>query len=207
MGIGDLFLIFVMTGLSMLLALSIRRSRDLQRQNAFLDSISHELKTPIASLQLQVDTLSRRNLPEEKRGAFLQRMREDIIRLHNQLDLVLQASQLEHNQKPSRHEPVSWLPTLEKARDLVCRRHNIKSEQITIDCPQNAMLHSDATALETIIFNVMDNACKYCANAVQVHARVHSVGKRWHCTISDNGIGVEPGQNSYLSPLPTRRPP
>lgn len=198
MAVGDLFLIFVMTGLSLLLAMAIRRNKALRSQNAFIDSISHELKTPIASLRLQLDTLSRREMDAPKRHDFLQRMRGDLDRLQDQVEMVLQASRMEHGERARKYEAVELCPLLESSRLRICERYRIDEDAIRVDCPAEACVVGDTTAVCTVIDNLLDNACKYSRDKPYVTVTVRPHHRRWQLWIRDRGVGIHPEERTRV---------
>jgi signal transduction histidine kinase len=98
--LGSLFFLLVMVGLVWLSAWLVREMRLNQRQRAFLDAVTHEMKTPLASLRLYVDTLTRHDPEPQRRQHFLGRMREDLDRLDRTVDQVLAAARAEER-RPS----------------------------------------------------------------------------------------------------------
>jgi len=93
--LGTLFFLLVMIGLVWLCAWLIREMRLNQRQQAFVDAVTHELRTPLASFRLYLDTLSRHDLPAEKRSDFIDSMRQDLDRLEHTVSKVLAAASTE----------------------------------------------------------------------------------------------------------------
>ena len=93
--LGTLLFVLVIVGLVWLCAWLVREMRVNQRQRAFLDAVTHEMKTPLASLRLYVDTLVRHDPEAPRRREFLGRMREDLERLDQTVDQVLTAARAE----------------------------------------------------------------------------------------------------------------
>jgi len=92
LGLGTLFYALLIAGLTLLCAWLVREMRHSQRQQAFLDTVTHEMKTPLASLRLYLDTLTRRDPGADRRHEFLGRMRGDVDRLERTVDQVLAAA-------------------------------------------------------------------------------------------------------------------
>jgi len=93
---GAVFFLLIIVGLVLLCAWLVREMRFNQRQEAFLDAVTHEMKTPLASLRLYLDTLRARTPPPERQREFLSHMGEDVDRLQRTVELVLAAARAEH---------------------------------------------------------------------------------------------------------------
>ena len=104
--LGTLFFVLVMIGLVWLCAWLVREMRLNQRQQAFVDAVTHELRTPMASFRLYLDTLSRHDLPPEKRAEFLDSMRQDLDRLDRTVGKVLAAGRSDWPGRDPRRERV-----------------------------------------------------------------------------------------------------
>src|SRR5512145_2517429 len=100
--VGSLLSLLILVGLVLLCVWLVREIRFNQRQQAFLDAVTHEMKTPLAALRLYLETLDRHDLPEPRRRAFLARMGEDVERLERTVGQVLAAARAE---TATRREP------------------------------------------------------------------------------------------------------
>src|SRR3990172_648627 len=99
--VGTSFLVLVLVGVVLYLLISIKGIRLNQRQSNFMDSVSHELKSPIASLKLYLQTLSRRSVTEEQQANFYRFMLDDVERLDTLINHMLDAARLD--QQPVEH--------------------------------------------------------------------------------------------------------
>src|SRR6476659_8489091 len=93
--VGTLFLVLVLVGVVLYLLISIKGIRLSQRQSNFMDSVSHELKSPIASLKLYLQTLSRRSVTEQQQADFYRFMLDDVARLDSLINHMLDAARLD----------------------------------------------------------------------------------------------------------------
>src|SRR5215475_5779257 len=93
--VGTLFLVLVLVGVVLYLLISIKGIRLNQRQSNFMDSVSHELKSPIASLKLYLQTLARRSVSEEQQANFFRVMLDDVERLDTLINHMLDAARLD----------------------------------------------------------------------------------------------------------------
>jgi signal transduction histidine kinase len=137
-----------------------------RRQRTFVDSVTHELKSPLASLGLCLETLSRSDLSEAQRAELRAMMRHDVERLSAFIDDVLVASRLAHGRRdPEPRRSVRVAEVFARANERVMARHSLASPELSIEIPETLTAATDPTALETILRNLLDNAMKYSARA------------------------------------------
>ncbi len=119
LAVGTTFLVLLLVGVVMYLALSIKAIRLNQRQSNFIDSVTHELKSPLASLKLCLQTLERRPLSAEQQTEFHRFMLEDLQRLHNLIDHLLDAARLDQKPMERDEEDVELAALLERCAEHV----------------------------------------------------------------------------------------
>lgn len=171
----------------------LREIRRNERQDSFLNAVTHELKTPIASLRLYLDTLERRPLPEEQRAQFYRIMRADTDRLLGTVEQVLKAGEL-GTRKATNRTRVDLHQLLTECTATVRARHNLPAEAITVeDVPGQVRLLAwgNPDDLRTAVLNLLDNAVKYSPNGVQISCRL-SIEKYVYAVlaITDQGLGL-----------------
>ena len=171
----------------------LREIRRNERQDSFLNAVTHELKTPIASLRLYLDTLERRSLPEEQRAQFYRTMRADTDRLLATVEQVLKAGEL-GTRKAANRTRVDLHQLLLETTATVRDRHHLPAEAIHVeDVPGAVRLHAWGTPedLRTALLNLLDNAVKYSPNGVHITCRL-SIEKYIYAliTITDQGLGI-----------------
>jgi signal transduction histidine kinase len=171
----------------------VREIRFNQRQQAFLDAVTHEMKTPLAALRLYLETLGRHDLAEPRRRSFLARMGEDVERLERTVAQVLAAARAETPTRRTPAEPTDVTALLAGLAEEIRRRHGLPEEAIQIDRRRPLPALGDATELGLVFRNLLENAVKYSEPPVEV--RVHLAegdDGRVRAEISDRGIGIEP---------------
>ena len=191
--LGSLLSLLILVGLVLLCVWLVREIRFNQRQQAFLDAVTHEMKTPLAALRLYLETLDRHDLGEARRRSFLARMTEDVERLERTVAQVLAAARAEAVRRRKPTEPTDVTALLEGLADDIRRRHGLPEEAIRIDRRQPLAALGDATELGLVFRNLLENAVKYSEPPVEV--RVHLAQDedgRVRAEISDRGIGIEP---------------
>ena len=189
--LGTLFFVLVLAGMVWLSAWLIREMRLNQRQRAFLDAVTHEMKTPLASLRLYVDTLTRHDPEPERRRHFLSLMQDDLARIDRTVDQVLAAARAEEPSGTVRRGRVRLAEILRECIREVQSRHALPDESMRLECPTDPAVRGDAGELGVVFRNLLDNAVKYSDAPVEVHVRVAEVGgDRVDVDISDRGIGI-----------------
>lgn len=198
--LGIVGLVGVAITLGVLLAHLALNSRELRRQRVFLDAMTHELKSPLASLKACVETLHRPDLPSEKRMPLLVMMTQDIDRLGGLIDDVLSAGRLadERFGRADHRVPLGEITT--RAVDRVIRRHGVPPEAITADVHPDCAIKGDPTAVETVLLNLIDNAVKYSDPPVRVRVagRVDATENTVILTVADDGIGIAPADRRRI---------
>ncbi|HEX2568339.1 MAG TPA: HAMP domain-containing sensor histidine kinase [Polyangia bacterium] len=188
---GIVSLSVIIAVLVMLSSFLVRETREVLRQNSFIDSVTHELKSPLASLKLGLDTLARPELTDAQRAEMRQIMLDSVERLSLFIDDVLQASVLAHGRGGHPLSEVRLADLVERCRQQVASRYHEDGEHaISVSVPPDLRLHTDVTALETALKNLLDNAMKYSSRPRQVRVEAHRQGERVILEVSDNGIGI-----------------
>lgn len=193
--LGTLFFVLVMIGLVWLCAWLVAEVRLNQRQRAFLDAVTHEMKTPLASFRLGLDTLGRHQLEAEHRREFIERMQEDLDRLDHTVGQVLAAARAEERGRvPLRkRDKVELLDVLEKCAVPLMERHQLSQDSVHIESSGEVWVRADASELRLIFSNLLENAIKYSDAPVDVRVEVGSSSDgRVTVEIADRGIGIPP---------------
>lgn len=188
--LGTLLFSLLIGGLVLIVMLLLREVRLNERQANFISSVTHELKTPVASLKLYLDTLQLRDLPEAQREEFYRTMREDIDRLHATINNVLNAAM--YTDRPVIDpRPLDLASLVRRAVELTRTRHRLTEEAVAYRGPGSLSLVGDAGALEMAVLNLLDNAVKYSREPVRVEASLESGPGGAACLrVSDQGIGM-----------------
>jgi signal transduction histidine kinase len=193
--LGAVFFLLLIVGLLWLCAWLMREMRVNQRQRAFLDAVTHEMKTPLASLRLYLDTLVRHDLETDRRREFHSRMTEDVDRLNQTVDQVLTAARAEEPGRRSVLDAVVLPELLEECIEEIRARHALPPGAVRLEAPEAAAVRGDAGELSVVFRNLLENAVKYSDDPVEVKVRVAREGNgRVNVDISDRGIGIPPGE-------------
>ena len=194
LAVGVSLLVLVLVGVIIYLALTIKAIKLSQRQSNFIDSVTHELKSPLASLKLYLQTLIRRPVPPSEQADFHRFMLQDVERLDTLIDHLLDAAKTMHRSRPAGDTANAVLPVLEQAADRVIQRHGVARDAIVIvaDPPVDGLRVPGREAdLEIIFRNLIDNAVKYSLPKPQVQVTLSETAKgRVLVRVADNGPGI-----------------
>jgi signal transduction histidine kinase len=189
--LGILFFTVISAGLVWLCVWLVREMSLNQRQRAFLDAVTHEMKTPLASLRLYLDTLLRHDPEHERRHQFLARMEGDLERLHRTVDQVLAAARAEEPGQRRVPEAVPLASLLRTCTVDVLRHHGLPQRTVEIEAEPGARVSGNPAELSVVFRNLIENAVKYSDDPVEVCVRAVSHGDgRVEVEISDRGIGI-----------------
>jgi len=191
--IGTIAFSLILVGLVFYLVLIIKEVRLNQRQANFVDSVTHELKSPIASLKLYLETLQMRELDKQQQSKFYHVMETELHRLDQLISHLLEVARLDAIGQESDPEEILLGPLLRRCAESACAHHKCTIDEVFTFDIEPATVHARRLVLEMIFRNLLDNAVKYAAEqpAVDVRVQVNSRG-RVVTRITDNGEGVEP---------------
>ena len=188
--VGISFTALVLVGMGVYMALTIKAINLAQRQSNFIDSVTHELKSPIASMKLYLQTLHRRSVPVVRQRGFYELMLKDLERLDHLVDHMLAAGRLETSSTPDVSEPVFLDEAVRECAEMTWRRQGVPPEVIRLDL-ERCMVRVPRTQLLVLVRNLIDNAVKYAGDPPRVEVEVRlNEANRAIVRIADNGRGV-----------------
>jgi signal transduction histidine kinase len=194
---GGILLALILLGL-LVTFISQRKQVRLNRlHESFLSNITHELKTPIASIRLATETLLLRKLPEENQKKFLNRTLSESIRLQNLVDSILVAARLESKSFNQQKEPIDLATlvesTVENFRDRFGAERIIRFEKKYTSKVHEFFIDGDRIQLQMLFDNLLSNAHKYSNQGGKILITSNMSGKLFSVTIADDGVGIEKG--------------
>ena len=192
---GIIFFALIIAGMIVNTTFLLREIRRNEQHDSFINAVTHELKTPVASIRLHLETLQRRDLPEAQRQEFYDVMLSDTDRLTETVEQVLRAGRA-GDRKPAGRSPQSTFaklcanPWTRPAPATICRRKLSAYEEANNGTAMR--VRGSGEDLRTAVFNVLDNAIKYSGDHVDVRVRLACPTKRvllqragprrWHST-------------------------
>ena len=189
---GLLLFLLLISGLGLMFTLLLREVRLNERQSNFVSAVTHELKTPVASLRLYLDTLMLRadTLSIDQRDEFYKTMRADLDRLNGTINSVLNAG-LYADRAVVNPPTIDLAKLVQHACALTRTRNQLAESAVAYHGPSNLLLKGDSTSLETAVLNLLDNAVKYSTEQVSVNVRLAEEQNGFaSLSVTDRGVGM-----------------
>jgi two-component system, OmpR family, sensor histidine kinase SenX3 len=189
--LGIVFFAIIITGLVLNTTFLLREIKRNEQQDAFLNSVTHELKTPIASIRLYLETLKTRDVSEEKRQEFYGVMLKDSDRLLSTVEQVLHASRTRDEKKLTNAVAVNSAKLLEDSIEQIRSRYNFDNDVISFAKIADADIIGDANELQIVFVNLLDNAVKYSDKDVKILVELKNFDEKLaEIRIKDSGVGI-----------------
>ena len=192
LSVGSVMFLFVLAGVILYLIWSIQQINLNRRQSNFIDAVTHELKSPIASLKLYLQTLEKHKLDDFKRQEFYGSMLDDVERLDQLITQMLNVARLQ--QKSNAPEPETWVAIESILESCISKRaaqHHVPEESLRIESAE-CDVWARQVDIEIMVRNLVDNALKYGGKppAVKICIEFDSLNDSAKISVSDNGPGI-----------------
>lgn len=169
----------------------VREILELRRQTSFIDSVTHELKSPLASLKLCAETLARPQLDAQGRESVREMMVSDIARLSGVIDGILEASRVDRTDRALAFQEIDVASLVNETLTRVCSSYRISRQSIAVDVPADLVMLGDPHALRIILENLLGNAIKYSDGPEGIALGMWAVeGRGVWLEVKDRGIGI-----------------
>jgi signal transduction histidine kinase len=202
---GIIFFLLIIVGLVLNTTFLIREIRRNEQHDAFINAVTHELKTPLASIRLYLETLKSRDIDEQQRDDFYDVMLADSDRLLHTVEQVLRAGRSGVRRRRINPTIIDVGEMVRECVELTRVRYNLDPESVSFvesvngDRPRVA---ADADELRAAFSNLLDNAIKYSVNDVHVSVEVATLDdKKVAVRIKDRGLGI-PSEANLQAVLP-----
>ncbi len=192
---GGILLALILLGLLTIFISQRKQVRLTRLHESFLSNITHELKTPIASIRLATETMLMRDVSPEDRLKFLNRTLSESIRLQNLVDSILVAARLESKSDTSTRETIDLISVLEQSVQKLRERAGTgRSVTYEIHNPlgkRDFLIDGDPIQIQMVYDNLFSNAFKYTAEGGTIAVTAIVNNKGFYSKISDNGVGID----------------
>ncbi len=190
--LGIIFFGAIVTGLILNTSFLVREIRKNEQHDSFINAVTHELKTPIASIRLHLQTLERRELQDAQRHDFYRLMLDDTDRLMNTVEQVLRAGKA--GARKGERVSVDFARLVERCVEDARTSHHLQLDALRYESlldGNGSEVSGDPEDLRTAVSNILDNAIKYSGNHVDVSVRlVLPEQKRLVLRVQDRGVGI-----------------
>ena len=192
---GIIFFGFIIAGVTLNTIFLVREMRRSEQHDSFMNSVTHELKTPIASIRLYLETLQSRELTEAQRKHFYSTMLEDTDRLIHTVEQVLRAGHLGQKSRKN-FQRVDLGEIVRECSALAQSRHHLSDESVrlvdyTLTPP---VVQGDPEELRSAVSNLLENAVKYSPNKIAITIEIVDEGDDLLVRVTDKGQGIPQGE-------------
>jgi two-component system sensor histidine kinase SenX3 len=193
----------IITGVVLNTIFLVREIRRNEQHEAFINAVTHELKTPVASMKLYLQTLQNRQVEDVKRQEFYGVMLQDSDRLLGTIEQVLRAGQLGAKLRRASPMPVDFGAVVEECLGLARRRHHLPPEAVTANVRHvdgaSFQVLGDEEDLKAMVSNLVDNAIKYSGPDVHVAVELEQAAPATATLrVRDRGIGISPAEQKRI---------
>ena len=193
--LGIIFFGAIITGLVLNTIFLVREIRRNEQHDSFINAVTHELKTPIASIRLYLETLQQREVDESQRREFYQSMLVDTERLMGTVEQVLKAGAASHKKNKAQRLPVDFNALVRECVELARTRHHLPPQDLdyrdSLPEPGSAHVLGDPDELHTAVTNLLDNAVKYSPGGVHIAVELKIPDEqKVVLRVRDQGVGI-----------------
>ena len=193
--LGAILFLAIIAGVLLNTIFLVREIRRNEQHDSFINAVTHELKTPIASIRLYLQTLQRREVDADQRREFYQSMLLDTERLMHTVEQVLKAGEAAQRKRPRQLLPLEFNQLVRECLDLARSRHHLQADALdyreSLNGAASAEVAGDPEELRTAVSNLLDNAVKYSPGGVRISVELEVPDTR-HVVlrVRDNGVGI-----------------
>lgn len=197
LGEGAVFIFLFVVGAYQLHKAINKEYKFHKQQKNFLLSVTHELKSPLASIKLYIETIIKRDLDKVHREAFLVNSLKDIERLDDLVENMLLATKIDNKSYSFPKEEFNLSKLVEKVADRL-QVHSCKSQTINLAIDPEIYIKGDKFALTSVVTNLIENAVKYSPDCAEVNVHLKKKADSIVLSVSDNGIGIADAEKSRI---------
>jgi signal transduction histidine kinase len=195
---GVFFLILIVFGLTLIYRVLRHEVLLKQQFKDFFAGFSHELKTPLAAMKLQTETLLSRELPPETRGKLLEHMLQDVERLELTIENILDVFRYEAGRLQMDRRPMDLDSWLESSLETLARPFEQQGLVLERDFASQAVVFIDERYFQNVLANLMQNAVRYARETPWLRVTARMVKGRAEMRFSDRGIGLDPREAQQI---------
>ncbi len=194
---GSVFITLLLLGIFQIRKTFKKEAALTQQQNNFLLSVTHELKSPIASAKLQLQTLEKRDLDRAKQKEIIANAISDTERLNNLVENILLAAKIENSVYTLHKEDVNLSEYITDGLTQTIASFHYK-RKIELQLEQGIHMHIDRTSFPSIILNLFENAVKYSPEHSTIIVTLNKQANKIVFSISDEGIGIDNKEKAFI---------
>ncbi len=187
---GLVLMVSVSVAISLIFRYLTVQLRITQMYDNFIANVTHELKSPLSSIQLYLETLKIRSVPHEKQQEFVDLMTRDAMRLQNLINTILDISGLEQKKFVYNFQIVTAGSTFRQLLEESAEQFKLKEKSLSVSGKAECPCVIDLNAMRIVFDNLMDNAIKYSNKSPEIILNLSSTAKHIQIEFRDHGIGI-----------------
>ena len=197
--LGIIFFGAITAGLVLNTIFLLREIRRNEQHDSFINAVTHELKTPITSIRLYLQTLQSRDVDDTQRREFYRLMLDDADRLLGTVEQVLKAGAAGHKAAAGQRVAIDFPLLVRECVEVARNRRHLQPEALRFEPGVNGSgattVKGDPEELRTAISNVLDNAIKYSGDQVDISVKIETLNeKRVTLRVQEHGVGIPAGE-------------
>jgi two-component system sensor histidine kinase SenX3 len=188
---GVLLVLMIISGVVLNTIFLVREIRRNEQHDAFINAVTHELKTPVASIRLYLETLQTRAVDEHKRSEFYRIMLEDSDRLLTTIEQVLRTGRIGHATGLVNSSPINLRELVEECLIRARTLHNLRPDSLEYQPGPSFEVQGDLDDVRAAVSNLIDNAVKYSGGDVKVRVETARIDDKYVAVrVRDHGVGI-----------------
>jgi len=196
---GILLTLLLIAGVVLNTTFLVREIRRNAQHDAFINAVTHELKTPVASIRLYLETLQSRPVDDQRRKEFYQIMLEDSDRLLGTIEQILRTGRIGHTRRHLHLSTVDFGALVEECLTRERRLYHLSDEAMTFRAGAPTTIRCDADEVRAAVSNLIDNAIKYAGKEPKVEVEMNPVDERnVAIKVKDNGPGISKAEANQI---------
>lgn len=197
--LGIISFVIIMTVMVLIAVFLVREILDSRKQYRFMDSVTHELKSPLASMRLSAQTMANPRVNDEQRERLRRMILADVDRLTSVIDDILVASRLDSSAGKSTRSEIDLSSLVDDTLEMVARRYDTDEDMLENVVPETLVFVGDRASLAIVLSNLVDNAMKY--SDAPRHVRIEAFRSQKggvNLCVHDRGIGIPASELSRV---------
>ena len=188
---GSFLMLMILVGITFLFVYQTREARFNRLQRDFISSITHELKSPLASIQLYLETISLRDPPPDDRREFIDLMLKDTERLSGLIDNMLVASRIRHGKVILDLRPVDIYQFIQDFMVQAAEQYGWEPGAVAFNERKGLTVMVDEKYMEVVLNNIVHNAVKYSNKEFRLRVDIAASGRSVKVGFTDQGMGIQ----------------
>jgi signal transduction histidine kinase len=188
--LGGILLALILAGATLIFIFWIKQHRLNRMQRAFVSNVTHELKSPLASIQLALETMAMRELSKEKKKEYINMMLDDAERLSTLIDRILGAARIEQKRTRYKLETASMRHFLDEMLKEDRHLYEKDGRTIVMEKGRDSQVAMDRSAIRIVLNNLLENAARYSPAGSEIRLKLHREMRSCRLDVIDNGNGI-----------------